>query len=264
MSQPGPREENGGHGTVNADGGARSPGLYVERIAVRAGPRRIVDEVSFRALPGEVTAVIGPNGAGKTSLLDAIVGLRSVESGAVHVDGKRLASFRDHARTFSYLPDQGEVATELTGRTLVRHALASATAEVPVAELRQLLEIAPLLDRGAAVLSRGERQRLLLFCTLLLGRRFVVLDEPFSAFDPLQLEKVQLAIRCVMATGATILASIHQLADAEQIAHRVLLLAEGRALAFGTLAELKAEAGDQQTTLRDVFLVLLARRPRAA
>jgi len=242
----------------------RAPGLYAERITIRAGPRRIVDEVSFRALPGEITAVIGPNGAGKTSLLDAIVGLRSAESGAVYVDGKRLASFRDHARMFAYLPDQGEVATEVTGRTLVRHALACTTGEAPVAELRRLLEIEPLLDRGAAVLSRGERQRLLLFCTLVLGRRFVVLDEPFSAFDPLQLEKVHLALDCMTRAGATILASIHQLADAEQMGKRVLLLAEGRALAFGTLAELQAEASAPHATLRDVFLALLARRPRAA
>jgi ABC-type multidrug transport system ATPase subunit len=129
------------------------------------------------------------------------------------------------------------------------------------------------LDKGAAVLSRGERQRLLLFCTLVLGRRVVVLDEPFSAFDPLQLEKVQLALRCVTRAGGAILASIHQLTDAEQIADRVLLLAQGRALAFGTLAELRAEAGEPQMTLREVFLTLLTRsagtartprRPRAA
>jgi ABC-2 type transport system ATP-binding protein len=249
---------------VNDNGELPSPGLYIERISVRAGSRRVVDEVSFRALPAEVTAVIGPNGAGKTSLLETVVGLRTAESGAVHLQGKRLATFRDHARTFAYLPDQGEVAAEVTGRTLVRHALARATGEAPVAELRQLLEIEPLLDRGAAVLSRGERQRLLLFCTLALGRPVVVLDEPFSAFDPLQLEKVQLALRQLTSRGAAILASIHQLADAEQMADRVLLLAEGRALAFGTLAELKAEAGDPQLTLREVFLALLARRPRAA
>jgi len=249
---------------VKDDGGVRAPGLYAERITIRAGRRRIVEEVSFRARPAEVTAVIGPNGAGKTSLLEAIVGLRPAESGAVYVDGRQLGSFRDHARMFAYLPDQGEVATELTGRTLVRHALACATGKAPVAELRQLLEIEPLLDRGAAVLSRGERQRLLLFCTLVLGRRFVVLDEPFSAFDPLQLEKVQLALACSTRAGATILASIHQLADAEQMARRVLLLAEGRALAFGTLAELQAEASAPHATLREVFLALLARRPRAA
>jgi ABC-type multidrug transport system ATPase subunit len=246
------------------DGALPAPGLYAERVTVRAGPRLVVDEVSFRALPGELTAVIGPNGAGKTSLLDAVVGLRTAESGAVYAEGRRLESFRDHARTFAYLPDQGEVAVEVTARTLVGHALARATGRAPVTELRQLLDIEPLLPRGAALLSRGERQRLLLFCTLVLGRPVVVLDEPFSAFDPLQLQNVQLALRCITNTGAVIVASIHQLADAEQMAQRVLLLAEGRALAFGTLAELGAKAGDPQLTLRDVFLALLARSSRAA
>ena len=104
-----------------------------------------------------------------------------------------------------------------------------------------------------------ERQRLLLFCTLVLGRRIVVLDEPFSAFDPLQLDKVQQALRCVTRVGGAILASIHQFTDAEQIADRVLLLARGRALAFGTLADLRAEAGDPQLTLRDVFVAMLTR-----
>lgn len=241
-----------------------SPGLCVDGVTVYAGRQRILDAVSFHAAPGEITAVIGPNGAGKTSLLEAIVGLRAFVSGTVQVDGKPLTSFREHARALAYLPDQSEVAAEVTGRTLVRHALTSATGDVPVADLRQLLEIEPLLDKGAAVLSRGERQRLLLFCVLVLGRRVVVLDEPSGAFDPLQLQKVQQALRCVTQTGAAILASIHQLADAEQIADRVLLLAEGRTLACGTLAELKAQAGGPQLTLREVFLALLTQRPRAA
>ena len=244
---------------MNAELRVPSPGLYVERLSIRAGRRRVVEEVSFRAAPGEITAVIGPNGAGKTSLLDTIVGLHTAQSGSVHVDGKALASFRDYARSFAYLPDQGEVAAEVTGGTLVRHALDCSTGPGLAAELRQLLEVEPLLDKGAAVLSRGERQRLLLFCTLVLGRRVVVLDEPFSAFDPLQLEKVHQALRCVTRVGGIILASIHQLTDAEQIADQVLLLAQGRALAFGTVAELRAEAGGPELTLRDVFVAMLTR-----
>jgi ABC-2 type transport system ATP-binding protein len=239
-------------------------GLYVERVTVRAGSRRVVDEVTFRALPGEVTAVIGPNGAGKTSLLETVVGLRAAESGSIRIDGRGLESFRDHAQRFAYLPDQGEVAAEVTGRTLVRHARARSRGNVAHAELRELLEIEPLLEHGVGLLSRGERQRLLLFCTLGIGRPVLVLDEPFSPFDPLQLQKVQLALRSITRTGAAIVASIHQLADAEQLADRVLLLAQGKALAFGTLAELRAEAGGSQLSLREVFLALLARGPRGA
>jgi ABC-type multidrug transport system ATPase subunit len=114
------------------------------------------------------------------------------------------------------------------------------------------------------VLSRGERQRLLLFTTLVLGRPVVVLDEPFSPFDPLQLRDVHRAVRSVTATGTAVLASIHQLGDAEKVADRVLLLADGRAVAAGTVAELKADAGDLGMSLEEAFIALLSRRSRVA
>jgi ABC-2 type transport system ATP-binding protein len=237
--------------------------LAVEHLSVRAGARLVLDRVSFTAQSGEITAVIGPNGAGKTSLLETIVGLRSPESGSVRVTGKALPSFGARARTFAYLPDQSELAAEARVGTLIDHALGCATSAVSVAELRSLLAIDRLLDLGAGVLSRGERQRVLLFCTLVLGRPIVVLDEPFSAFDPLQLRDVVLAIRSIAQGGTAVLASIHQLADAEKIADRILLLAEGRAVAFGTASELKVEAGSVAMPLEEVFIAFLARRSRA-
>jgi len=238
--------------------------LAVERLEVRAGARRIVKQVSFTARPGEVTAVIGPNGAGKTSLLEAIAGLRTTESGTVSVGGQACASFRDRARSFAYLPDRSELAAEASVATLVAHALRYATADIEVAELRRWFAIEALLDRGAGVLSRGEQQRVLLFSALVLGRPIVLLDEPFSAFDPLQLRDVHRAVRSIAAGGATVVASIHQLTEAEKVADRVLLLAEGEAIAFGTIAELKAEAGNGELPLEEVFVALLARRARVA
>ncbi len=238
--------------------------LAVERLEVRAGARRIVKDVSFTARPGEVTAVIGPNGAGKTSLLEAIAGLRTTESGTVRVGGQACASFRDRARSFAYLPDRSELAAEAGVATLVAHALRHATSNSDVTELRRWLAIEPLLDRGAGMLSRGEEQRVLLFSALVLGRPILLLDEPFSAFDPLQLRDVHRAVRSIAAAGATVVASIHQLTEAEKIADRVLLLAEGEAVAFGTLAELRAEAGNVELPLEEIFVALLARRSRAA
>jgi ABC-type multidrug transport system ATPase subunit len=237
--------------------------LVIQRLRVRAGSRLVVDEVGFSAWPGKVTAVIGPNGAGKTSLLEAIIGLRGIESGVIRLAGKSLTSFRERAKTFAYLPDQAELPAEARVATLIEHALSHGAA-ADVAELRSLLAIEPLLERGAGVLSRGERQRVLLFSTLVLARPVVVLDEPFSAFDPLQLRDVHRAIRYVTASGAAVVASIHQLGDAEKIADRVLLLAEGRAVAFGTPAELKLRAGDAAMPLEEVFVALLTRRSSAA
>jgi ABC-2 type transport system ATP-binding protein len=133
-----------------------------------------------------------------------------------------------------------------------------------VLALRCAFDLDSLLEKGAGVLSRGERQRVAMFSTLVLGRPIAILDEPFSAFDPLQLRDVFAAIRSVLADGTAVIASVHQLSDAEKVADRVLLMAKGRALAFGTLAELRAETGDVSASLEDIFIELLSRSARAA
>jgi len=241
-----------------------SSSLEVAGLTVRARERLLVDQVSFSARAGEITAVIGPNGAGKTSLLEAMLGLQEPEAGEVRYAGKPLASFAERARAFAYLPDQSELPSEVSVRTLVEQAVRNARANALLVELRGLLGIEPLLSLGAGVLSRGERQRVQLFCALSLERPLVVLDEPFSPFDPLQLRGVFQALRLVAGGGAGIVASIHQLADAERIADRILLLADGKALAFGTASELKGAVGNVDSTLEEAFVALLEARSRAA
>jgi ABC-2 type transport system ATP-binding protein len=97
-----------------------------------------------------------------------------------------------------------------------------------------------------------------------LGRSIVVLDEPFSAFDPLQLRDIFAAVRTIRDGGAAVVVTIHQLLDAERIADKLLLLAEGKAVAFGSLAELRESARDAELSLEGVFMSLLSRRVRAA
>src|SRR6187399_986804 len=143
------------------------PLLSVENMSVLAGARTLVDGVSFTGRAGELTAVIGPNGAGKTSLLEAVVGVRPAE-GEVRVSGEPLRSFSARARAFGYLPDHPELAPETTVRTLVEHAQAHAQNTLDVLDLRRLLAIEPLLEQGAGLLSRGERQRVALFSALVL------------------------------------------------------------------------------------------------
>jgi len=239
--------------------------LTVRDIVVRVGARTLLDGVGFEASPGEIIAVIGPNGAGKTSLLEAVLGLRRTHAGSVHVAGKPLVTFFERARAFAYLPDATELAPELDVRAVVKHALARrARATSLVERLREELGVTSLLDEPCGVLSRGERQRVGLFAALAVDRPVVILDEPFSAFDPLQLQDVFAAVKHVADSGASIVATVHQLGDAGKIADRFLLLAEGRSVAWGDLAALRSEAGLPHGTLEDAFMALLQRRVRAA
>jgi ABC-type multidrug transport system ATPase subunit len=246
--------------------------LDVQSVGVLAGSRWIVRDVTFDARGGEVVAIIGPNGAGKTTLLEAIVGLRHAKNGSLRVNGQALRRFTDFARSFSFLPDAATLPPETTVRTLVDHAssLSSLVRHFPgssgdhvAGALRRGLALDPLLGKPVAVLSRGEHQRVALYCTLVLERPIAVLDEPFSAFDPLQLRSIFDMVREIAAPTTAIVASIHQLADAEQIANRILILAGGRSIAFGDLASLRQRARDEAASLEGVFVSLLAETDHA-
>ena len=232
--------------------------LEVDSLGARAGSRWIVERVTFQARAGEITAVIGPNGAGKTTLLETIAGLRPTDAGEVRVSGRPLLRFADRARSFSYLPDAGVLPPETSVRTLVEHAKKRASRKGALDALVEDLRIAPLLPQTVALLSRGEHQRVGLFCALAAGRPIALLDEPFSAFDPLQLRNVLSVVRELAKTPMAIVASIHQLADAEKIADKILLLADGKPIAFGDPASLRARTGKDSASLEEVFVSLLS------
>jgi ABC-type multidrug transport system ATPase subunit len=198
--------------------------LEVEGLTVWRGERRVLEEVSFRAREGEVLAVLGPNGAGKTTLLEALVGLVPAEKAVVRFAGERIDTFRERAGVFAYMPDDARLAEETT--------VASALG------VTRLEHAADLLTRGAGTLSRGEEKRAWIAWTLSLARPVSVLDEPFGAFDPVQLDGILDLVRAHARKGSAVVTTIHQMAIADRVADRVIILHEGRIVAAGTPAEL--------------------------
>jgi ABC-2 type transport system ATP-binding protein len=238
--------------------------LEVRDVTVRVHSRTLLDAVSFDVASGEVVAVIGPNGAGKTTLIEVITGMRRADRGTVALRGVPLRRFSDRASNMVLLPDDGAPPAELLVRAVVDHALRFRPRPSALLEdLRRTLGVDALLDAPLGILSRGEQQRVALFCALAVDRAVVVLDEPFSAFDPLKLREVLGAVRRIADSGAAVLATVHHLGDAARIADRLLILAEGRAVAWGTLESLQSAAGVPGGTLEDVFVTLLSRSPRA-
>jgi ABC-type multidrug transport system ATPase subunit len=231
--------------------------LEVDSLTVcaqHAGRAIVLDRVSLTAAPGEILAVLGPNGAGKTTLLEALVHLRPVTSGSVRWKGRALTTFADRAATFAFMPDEAVFPEEASVRLVLG------------GEHGEDLGVAPLWDRSAGELSRGESKRVWLAWALALDRPVVVLDEPFAAFDPVQMDGVLDVVRKRARAGSTVIVSIHQMATAERVADRILLIAEGKVVAFGTLAELRELAGSGAGTgacadasLEEVFRALVAK-----
>jgi ABC-2 type transport system ATP-binding protein len=211
--------------------------------------------VEFDLRCGEILGVIGPNGAGKTTLMECLAGLQGADAGEVAFGGERLPATRRREAMF-YLPDGvwpwGDqpvwritgLFREMFGFTLGRERL-----------VVDRLELEPALHKRVDALSKGYRRRLLLALGLLTPQPVLILDEPFDGFDLRQTLQAMDLLREVARERALIV-SIHQLRDAERICDRLLLLAAGRRLGFGTLHELADQAGAGQCTLEEVFLAL--------
>jgi ABC-2 type transport system ATP-binding protein len=233
--------------------------LQVRSLGVKVRSRHLLDGVSFKVSRSEITCVVGPNGAGKSTLLELLVGLRLPSEGSLSLAGRPLTRFADFASAFAFLPAFVELPPEMTVRALVAHALVRGPRpEGLIAHLRRALGIEPLAQQPAGTLSRGEAQRVQLFCTLSQNKPIVVLDEPFGAFDPLQLREVLTAVKAVAAAGAMIIAAVHQLSDAQKIADRIMILENGRCLAWGSLDALRQHSDLPGASLEQIFVTLLS------
>jgi ABC-2 type transport system ATP-binding protein len=221
--------------------------LEISALSAHAGGRDVLAGISLEVATGEIVAIVGPNGAGKTTLLECIVGLRPA-SGAVRLEGRELRTFGDRARILSYMPDELVLPHETS--------VALALGIEPRSALAAKLEITNLLAVRGSELSRGEQKRCQLCAALEPARPVVLLDEPLGAFDPRQLRSVIPLLREAAKTRA-ILLTVHQMRSAELVADRIVMLAGGRVIASGTVADLRARAGSSSSAFDDVFLALL-------
>jgi ABC-2 type transport system ATP-binding protein len=203
-----------------------------------------VDDLTAAALPGKVTALLGPNGAGKTTTLRVLLGLVAPSSGTATFGGKRYDELPNPVRQVGALL---EASGSHPGRTALDHLRIHATATrlSQDAPRRVLAEtgLAEVARRRVGGFSLGMRQRLGLATAMLGDPGVLVLDEPTNGLDPPGIRWLREYLRSLADEGRTVLLSSHALAEVEQIADDVLVLAHGRLIRSASLAELRREAG---------------------
>jgi ABC-type multidrug transport system ATPase subunit len=213
-------------------------------------------DISFSVFPGEILGLIGPNGAGKTTLLEAVTGLLPVDSGEVLWRGASLPMSQRRQRIF-YLPDGLRPwEDQFVQRVLDFFAAVYRRSGNDIDELVRALGLAPVLRKRVVALSKGYARRLMLALALLTPHPVLLMDEPFDGFDIRQTREVMGLLRQVVANGRTLVLAIHQLADAERVCDRFVLLADGRVRGIGTLADLQAKTAKPAAGLEDIFLAL--------
>jgi len=243
MAAPSPAVDVGGDAPDDADD---ADGVAVEcrDLVVRYGPLTAVDGLSLRARRGQVLALLGPNGAGKTSTVETLEGYRRASAGHVRVLGLDPAT--DHGalvgRMGVMLQRGGVYPVMAARRVLALFSRYYAEPEDPDA-LLELVGLRPVAATPWRRLSGGEQQRLSLALALVGRPDVVFLDEPTAGVDP----EGRLAIRHVVGAlrdrGVCVVLTTHELPEAERLADEVVIIARGRAVARGSVAELSA-SGD--------------------
>ncbi len=230
-------------------------------VSRRYGRNEAVRDLDLTLCGGECVGLVGHNGAGKTTLIKMMLGLVRPSSGSVLVLGEDpgAGAAARARRELGYLPENVALHPSMTGaETLAFYARLK---RQPVARNTALLErvgIAAAAHRRVGTYSKGMRQRLGLAQALLGNPRVLLLDEPTSGLDPALRRSFYEIIRDLCRGGATALLSSHVLTELEGQVDRVVVMNQGRKVADGSLADLRALAA-----IRPRIRLRLPRAPRA-
>jgi len=224
------------------------------------GPVTALDGLQFDAQDARITGLLGPNGAGKTTALRILFGLLRADRGAVLIDGvdpardplaarRRLGIVTDQVGLYPRLTTREHL--EYFGRLhgLDRKTIASATQDIVA-----LLSLTDIIDRRTAGFSQGQRMKVALARALLHKPRNLLLDEPSRGLDVASARALRTALTRLRSEGCCIVLASHVMQEVSQLCDDVAVIAGGRSIARGSVAELCARSGKQQ--LEDAFVAL--------
>ncbi|GAA2720671.1 CocE/NonD family hydrolase [Actinocorallia aurantiaca] len=220
---------------------------------------KAVDDVSFRVEKGQVLGLLGPNGAGKTTTLRMLMGLIHPDGGEIRIFGHRVGPGAPVlARLGSFVEGPGFLP-HLSGRDNLELYWRATGRPAGDSRMEEALEVAALTDEALArpvrTYSQGMRQRLAIAQAMLGLPDLLVLDEPTNGLDPPQIRQMREVLVRYAEAGRTVIVSSHLLSEVEQTCDRVVVMARGRKVADGPVAEIVGGRG-----LEDVFLEIIGSR----
>jgi ABC-2 type transport system ATP-binding protein len=219
-------------------GSASTPILEIRKLRKSYGKVHAVREVSLSIPRGSIYGFLGPNGAGKTTTIRSIMNIIVPDSGEILFDGQNLD--RDRLDRIGYLPEERGLYRKMT--CLDQLVFLAQLKSMPKAEAREQgaawldrLDLSDWKNRKVDALSKGMQQKVQLASTFLFKPDLVILDEPFSGLDPLNVEVLREIIREENKRGCTIIFSTHMLAEAEKLCDSICLIEGGDVIIDGDL-----------------------------
>lgn len=228
--------------------------MIVLRNVVVTKDVTILNHVNLEFPSGKIIGLLGPSGAGKTTLMRAIAGLQRLSEGSIHVFGMR-AGDKSLRKITGYSTQSSAVYLDLTvAENLAFFASLYDNSFLTIEEVVVRLGLEHVRNQIAHSLSGGERSRLALATALVSPADLLILDEPTVGLDPVLRRQLWTLFRELSDSGKTVLVSSHVMDEAERC-DEICLLREGRVLAQGSVAELKARTDCD--SMEEVFLALV-------
>lgn len=221
--------------------------LRVENVTKRYEGHTALDNVSLAIPTGSIYGLLGPNGAGKTTLIRIINRITAPDSGRVFFDGHPLSS-KDVA-LMGYLPEERGLYKKMKvgEQALFFARLKGMSKREATAKLREWFRkfgIDDWWDRKVEELSKGMAQKVQFIVTVLHEPRLLILDEPFSGFDPINADMLKAEILSIRDKGATVIFSTHNMASVEEICDDITLISRSRNILSGPVESVRHSFGE--------------------
>lgn len=251
--------------SIERDNGSTTPtapALAIRQLAKTFGDRTVVQGIDLDVPAGSFYGLVGPNGAGKTTTLSMITGLLRPSHGQVWVQGVDVWADPVRAKAMmGVLPDGLRLFERLSGNELLSYLgrLRGMPVEVVAQRSRELLDVLDLTSAGdklVADYSTGMRKKVTLAAALLHSPPLLLLDEPLEAVDPVSARIIREVLQSYVAGGRTVVLSSHVMALVEALCSHVAVMADGRIVANGPVAQVRGEAD----SLDDAFFHIVGGR----
>jgi ABC-2 type transport system ATP-binding protein len=225
--------------------------VYGKKLALRA--------VDLEVGRGASVAIIGPNGAGKSTLVEILMGLRRPDEGRVEVLGQDIVRFpRAHVDKIGVQLQETRLFEKVSARSYIEFFRKLYSAPLSTDILAKRFDLGEFLDVPIGRLSGGQRQRIALALAILNDPELVILDEPTVGLDPLARREFWRLIGSLRSEGKTLLFTTHYMEEAEALADRIVMIANGRVVADGSATDIVSSAADRGASDLDSAYEILA------
>jgi ABC-2 type transport system ATP-binding protein len=218
--------------------------LNAENLTKSFDGRKALDTISFSVRKGEVFGLLGPNGAGKTTLIRTILDIFRPDSGEVKLFGRNFSD--DIKDSIGYLPEEGTLDKDINVSDTIRFYAELMNVKDVDAKIDGWLAkmtLAEYKEKKVQELSKGMHRRLQFIIAVIHQPAILILDEPFSGLDPINIKAIKDILLELRRGGMTLIMSTHQMDEVERMCDRILMINKGKSVLYGKIDEIKQQFG---------------------